>query len=240
MDDGVVLSDERRRRRLDGVPTLARPRAAHASTSTVGIALRTSPLLGNSRTSGRSSGSSRTIATQAAMIAGVGQAVVTKGSTPTDDVATGVPSLEWFDRWTLLLLAGAGVVIALALGLQFQVMAPFLLGPAEATIFLAIAVMLVAVVGWAYTGMKFWAQLRRGEHLTRTEQRRRARAYVLALGAAAFAVVAVFFSAYNTVWLWAYAPAAGLVALGYTMRPKRRVRKRTRRAKEAPARRIRR
>jgi hypothetical protein len=158
---------------------------------------------------------------------------MTKGSPPTDDIATAVPSLVWFDRWSIVLLVTVGVDILLALGLQFRVVTPLLTGPAEAMIFISFPVMLVAAVGWAYTSMRFWAQLRRGQHVTRAERRRRAWAYVLALGAAALVVVAEVLGAQNKLWLWAYVPAASLVALGYTMRPRKRVRTRKSRVTEA-------
>ena len=158
---------------------------------------------------------------------------VTKGSTSTDDTATAVPSLVWFDRWSIVLVIAAGVDIVLALGLQFRVVAPSLTGPAEATIFISFPVMLVAVVGWTYTGMRFWAQIERGQHLTRTERRRRAWAYVLAAGVAALVVVAEVFGTHNKLWLWAYLPAGILIALGSRLRPRKRVRTRKRRAAEA-------
>jgi hypothetical protein len=158
-----------------------------------------------------------------------------KGSTSTDEMAMVVPSLEWFDRWSIVLLVIVGADILLALGLQLRLVGPLLTGPAEAMIFISLPVMLVAVVGWADTGMRFWAQLRRGEHVTRAERRRRAWAYVLALGAAALVGVAEVFGAQNKLWLWAYVPALGLVALGYTMGPRKRVRTRRSRATEAPS-----
>ena len=99
---------------------------------------------------------------------------MTKGSTLADDTATAVPSLVWFDRWSIALVGAVGVDIVLALGLQFRLVAPSLTGPAEAMIFISFPVMLVAIVGWTYTGMRFWAQIERGQHLTRTERRRRA------------------------------------------------------------------
>jgi hypothetical protein len=158
---------------------------------------------------------------------------VTKGSASTDDTATAVPSLVWFDRWSIVLALTVGVVIVIALGLQFRVVAPSLTGPAEATIFISFPVMLVAIVGWTYTGMRFWAQIERGEHLTRRERRRRAWAYVLALMVAALVLVPEVFGTHNKLWLWAYLPAGVLVALSFRMRPKKRVRTRKRRAAEA-------
>jgi hypothetical protein len=158
---------------------------------------------------------------------------VTKGSTSTDDTATAVPSLVWFDRWSIVLAVAVGVVIVLALGLQFRVVAPSLTGPAEAMIFISFPVMLVAVVGWTYTAVRFWAQIERGQHLTRTERRRRAWAYVLALGTAALILVAEVFGTHNKLWLWAYLPAGVLVAFSFRMRPRKRVRTRKRRAAEA-------
>lgn len=158
---------------------------------------------------------------------------MTEGSAPLDDAATDVPSLEWFDRWTILLIASAGAVMLLAIALQFRVAAPWLTGPAETTIFISVGVILVASVGWAYTGMRFWAQLKRGEHVTRAERRRRVRAYAVAFGAAAFAFVALQFGPQDKIWLWAYVPAGALLAFGFTLRPKKRVRKRKRPATEA-------
>ena len=144
-----------------------------------------------------------------------------------------VPSLVWFDRWSIILVVAVGAAIALASALQFQVGAPWLTGFAETSLFTSLGVVLVAVVGWTYTAAKFWAQISRGEHVTRTERRRRAWAYALAFGAAAFVVVAEVLSPHNKLWLLAYVPAGGLVALGFTLRPKKRVRKRRRQAAEA-------
>jgi len=150
--------------------------------------------------------------------------------TTTDDIATAVPSLVWFDRWTIVLLVTAGVDILLALGLQFRILA--FNGPTEAMMFISIPVMLVTVIGWSYTGIRFWAQIRRGEHLTRADRRRRVWAYALALSVAAFVGVAAVFGAHNKLWLWAYVPAGVLLALAPTLRPRKRVRTRRSRATE--------
>jgi hypothetical protein len=136
----------------------------------------------------------------------------------------------WFGRWTIALLVTAGIDFLLALGAQLQVVA--FTGLVEAMLVVSISVMLVAVVGWGYTGIRFWARIRRGEHLTRAERRRRVWAYALAVAVAAFVLVAEEFGAQNKLWLWAYIPAAVLLALAPRLRPRKRVRTRKNRATE--------
>jgi|GEM_PF-5976720 len=151
-------------------------------------------------------------------------------SQATKDEMAAVPSDVWFGRWTIALLVTAGIDFLLALGAQFQVVAFTGLVEAMLVVFDPGDVGRGRRLG--YTGIRFWARIRRGEHLTRAERRRRVWAYALAVAMAAFVMVAEEFGAQNKLWLWAYIPAAVLLALAPRLRPRKRVRTRKNRATE--------
>ena len=141
------------------------------------------------------------------------------------DTRDDLPSLTWFDRWWVLLTISIGLCIALAVALQFRVGAPSLTNAMEAGVFASIAIALVASAGFLYTLARFWIQMQRGESLTRAERSRHFQAYVLAFAAAASALVGS--TVRNPfVAAFAYIVAIGLIAFGFTLRPRRRARRR--------------